>query len=103
MLAAISARIAVAADQPQAPPAAPPASAPAPAASSPAPSSTVTPAPSATPSTVKAAARLALVGRTREHLIYIDKPTLRKVSSDKFELWAEVHSDSGERVKFLMQ
>jgi len=103
MLAAISARIAVAADQPQAPPAAPPASAPAPAASSPAPSSTVTPAPSATTSTVKAAARLALVGRTREHLIYIDKPTLRKVSSDKFELWAEVHSDSGERVKFLMQ
>ena len=107
VLAAISARIGVAADQPQAPPAAPPASAPAAAAPSsaaaPGPSSTVTPAPSATTSTVKAAARLALVGRTREHLIYIDKPTLRKVSSDKFELWAEVHSDSGERVKFLMQ
>jgi hypothetical protein len=63
----------------------------------------VTPAPAtATTSTVKAA-RLALVGRTRENLIYIDKPTLRQLTSDKFELWAEVHSDGGERVKFLMQ
>lgn len=62
----------------------------------------MTPAPAAPTSTLQAA-RLALVGRTREHLIYIDKPTLRKLTSDKFELWAEVHSDSGERVKFLMQ
>jgi hypothetical protein len=61
------------------------------------------PPPATTTSTVKAAARLALVGRTREHQIYIDKPTLRKLTGDKFELWAEVHSDGGERVKFLMQ
>jgi hypothetical protein len=77
-------------------PAPPPAKAPAPVPPAP------TPAPGATTSTVKAA-RLALVGRTREHLIYIDKPTLRKLTTDRFELWAEVHSDSGERVKFLMQ
>ena len=91
--------------EPPAPPAAaapatPPAnSAPAPA---PAPARATSPPPPAT-STDKNAARLALVGRTREHLIYIDKPTLRKITTDKFELWAEVHSDDGERVKFLMQ
>jgi hypothetical protein len=72
------------------------------APAAPAPAPTVTPTPPTTSSTIKAA-RLALVGRTREHLIYIDKPTLRKLSADRFELWAEVHSDGGERRKFLMQ
>lgn len=74
--------------------------APVPATAAPTP--TVTPTPAPTSSTVKAA-RLALVGRTRDHSIYIDKPTLRKLSADRFELWAEVHADDGERVKFLMQ
>jgi hypothetical protein len=103
------------AEPPDAPPAAPesapaapaaapePAPAPIPPVPPPAPApAAATPPQGATTSTVKAA-RLALVGRTREHLIYIDKPTLRKLTNDKFELWAEVHSDSGERVKFLMQ
>src|SRR5690348_12729203 len=108
MLAVLAAHAALAADQPETPPATPaPAPASPPAGTPPAaPPATVTPAtpPNAvTSSTLKTAARLALVGRTREHQIYIDKPTLRKVSPDKFELWAEVHSDDGERVKFLMQ
>ena len=106
MLAVLAAHAALAADQPATPPAAPAPASPTEGATPAAPPATVTPAtPSnaVTSSTVKAAARLALVGRTREHLIYIDKPTLRKVSPDKFELWAEVHSDNGERVKFLMQ
>ena len=110
VLAAMAAHVAAAAEPQQAPPATPPPGAPpvSPATApgsraAPAPTpSTITPAPSGPTTTIKAA-RLALVGRTREHLIYIDKPTLRKVSSDKFELWAEVHSDNGERVKFLMQ
>src|SRR5262245_28562125 len=109
VLAAMAARVVAAEDAPQTPPAAPPLAAPAASAPAPAPApaptpapSTVTPTPSGPTTTIKAA-RLALVGRTREHLIYIDKPTLRKVSSDKFELWAEVHSDDGDRVKFLMQ
>jgi hypothetical protein len=104
MLIAVVARPASPADTetPTPPPAVPappanPATAPAPA---PAPA---TPPPSPQASTDKNAARLALVGRTREHLIYIDKPTLRKLTNDKFELWAEVHADDGERVKFLMQ
>ena len=106
MLAILAAHGALAADDPATPPAAPAPAAPSAGAPPPAPPATVTPAtpPNAvTSSTVKTAARLALVGRTREHQIYIDKPTLRKVSTDKFELWAEVHSDNGERVKFLMQ
>jgi hypothetical protein len=91
------------------PVAAPPATPPANPATAPAPAPAPVPAPApATPPPSPTAsgdkgARLALVGRTREHLIYIDKPTLRKITNDKFELWAEVHSDDGERVKFLMQ
>jgi hypothetical protein len=88
-----------------APPAAAPAPAPTPTPPAPAPTpspATATPTQATTTTTVKAA-RLALVGRTKEHLIYIDKPTLRKLTNDKFELWAEVHSDAGDRVKFLMQ
>lgn len=86
-------------------PATPSAAAPpaAPAAAAPAPAVTTSSPTTAGPTSTLAAARLALVGRSRERLIYIDKPTLRKITSDKFELWAEVHSDDGERIKFLMQ
>lgn len=48
-------------------------------------------------------ARLSLVGRTREHWIYIDKPTLRKITSDKYQLWAEVRASEGDTIKLLMQ
>ena len=113
VLTVIAARSAPSADaeNPAPPPAAAPAPAPPPppdpapaAATPPPPPAAATPPASApTPAPSARAPRLALVGRTREHLIYIDKPTLRKISADKFELWAEVHSDNGERVKFLMQ
>jgi hypothetical protein len=105
MLIAIVARSAPADDieKPAPPPAAPaPATPPSDPAATAAPAP-ATPPPSPSASTDKSAARLALVGRTREHLIYIDKPTLRKLTNDKFELWAEVHADDGDRVKFLMQ
>jgi hypothetical protein len=48
-------------------------------------------------------ARLSLVGRTREHWIYIDKPSLRKLTSDKYSLWAEIRSSQGDTIKLLMQ
>jgi hypothetical protein len=48
-------------------------------------------------------ARLSLVGRTREHWIYIDKPSLRKLTSDKYSLWAEIRSSEGDTIKLLMQ
>ena len=47
--------------------------------------------------------RLSLVGRTREHWIYIDKPSLRKLTSDKYSLWAEIRSSRGDTIKLLMQ
>ncbi|HWP66969.1 MAG TPA: hypothetical protein VNO26_13790 [Candidatus Limnocylindria bacterium] len=116
MLAALAARPWSAAAEPvPSPDAAAPAPTPAPGTAAPSatpgtaapPASTPAPAPSGGASSTGAPAakpaRLALVGRTREHLIYIDKPTLRKVAGDRFELWAEVHSDGGDRVKFLMQ
>jgi hypothetical protein len=106
VLAGLASHAALAADEPAAPLAAPVPSPPPAAAPAATPPATVTPAtpPNAvTSSTVKAAARLALVGRTRERSIYIDKPTVRKISTDKFELWAEMHSVNGERIKFLMQ
>jgi len=108
VLAAVAAHTAVAAEEPPTPPAAPPPAA-APAAPAPAQQPAPTPTPptdtpaTSGPTTTVKAARLALVGRTRERLIYIDKPTVRKISSDKFELWAEMHADNGERIKFLMQ
>jgi len=48
-------------------------------------------------------ARLSLVGRTREHWIYIDKPSLRKLTSDRYSLWAEIRSANAETIKLLMQ
>lgn len=48
-------------------------------------------------------ARLALVGRTAENWIYIDKPTLRRLTSDKYELWAQVKQSRGDTVKMLLQ
>ena len=48
-------------------------------------------------------ARLALVGRTAESTIYIDKPTLRRLTNDKYLLWAQVKQSSGETVKLLLQ
>jgi len=48
-------------------------------------------------------ARLALVGRTAENWIYIDKPTLRRLTNDKYELWAQVKQSRGDSVKMLLQ
>ena len=48
-------------------------------------------------------ARLALVGRTAENWIYIDKPTLRRLTNDKYELWAQVKQSRGDTVKMLLQ
>ena len=100
-IASSYARLAVA--EPPAAPAAP-VPPPAEAAAAPAPAPVPdTPAPSATTSTLQAS-RLALVGETRENRIYIDKPTLRKLTSDKFEVWAQVHTQGGVLVRqFLMQ
>jgi hypothetical protein len=65
-------------------------------------------APTATTATTDATsttqpARLALVGRTAENWIYIDKPTLRRLTSDKYELWAQVRQSHGDTVKMLLQ
>ena len=65
-------------------------------------STTTTPTKAEATSTTQPA-RLALVGRTAENWIYIDKPTLRRLTSDKFELWAQVKQSSGETVKLLLQ
>jgi hypothetical protein len=54
------------------------------------------------PSTTQPA-RLALVGRTAENWIYIDKPTLRRLTNDKYELWAQVKQSRGDTVKMLLQ
>ena len=62
---------------------------------------TSTPARSST--TTSQPARLALVGRTTQNWIYIDKPTLRRLTSDKYELWAQVKQAGGETVKLLLQ
>jgi hypothetical protein len=56
---------------------------------------------SGSPSTAEAA-RLWFVGEARGK-VFIDKPTVRKLTSDKTELWAEMHFENGERTKFLMQ
>lgn len=64
-------------------------------------SATTTPAAEATSTTEPP--RLALVGRTAENWIYIDKPTLRRLTSDKYELWAQVKQSSGDVVKMLLQ
>jgi hypothetical protein len=65
------------------------------------------PATTSTPSTdgtsTTQPARLALVGRTAENWIYIDKPTLRRLTSDKYELWAQVRQSRGDTVKMLLQ
>ena len=55
------------------------------------------------PGTPSEPARLALVGRTAENWIYIDKPTLRRLTSDKYELWAQVKQARGDTVKLLLQ
>jgi len=63
--------------------------------------STTTPATDSTGTTQPA--RLALVGRTAESTIYIDKPTLSRLTSDKYKLWAQVKQSNGESVKLLIQ
>lgn len=80
-----------------------PAAPPAAAAPATPPATPAAPPPAPPTAPANKPARLSLVARTRERLYYIDKPTLRRLATDKFELWAEVHSDDGERVKFLMQ
>lgn len=76
-------------------------------AESPATGAPESPPAAATPSTggtsTTQPARLALVGRTAENWIYIDKPTLRRLTSDKYELWAQVKQSRGDTVKMLLQ
>jgi hypothetical protein len=55
------------------------------------------------PTTPSEPPRLALVGRTAENWIYIDKPSLRKLTNDKYELWAQVKESRGDTVKLLLQ